>query len=98
MSNPLKVETVQTSIGSCHKVGFACIYDDFRNKGEETERLTQAHLFAAAPEMLDALKAFVKHEDDCLALDLGTHRYNAYRENTYLQAKKAIAKSETRGG
>jgi len=51
-----EVETVPTSIGRCHKVGPACIYDDYNFKGDPSYLLDMAKLISAAPELLEACK------------------------------------------
>lgn len=66
---PLSVSTVTTSCGICHKIGplpkkhadgrenYACIYVDYPGTGPvEDAMLRAAHIFAAAPDLLDALE------------------------------------------
>ena len=52
-----KLETVSTSIGSCHKIMplGACIYDDGRFRGESSVLLKNALLIANAPSWLEQL-------------------------------------------
>lgn len=55
---PWSVETVSTQVGYCHKIlpVRACIYVDGFSNAPKTERLADARLMAAAPEMYAALK------------------------------------------
>ena len=72
---PWGMETVQTSVGICHKVGpfpstgylksnHACIYVDGRASGGDSnadELLANARLIAAAPDLLEALRPFANY-------------------------------------
>jgi hypothetical protein len=64
-ATPWTLTTVRTSAGLCHKVGpfpwrngkvnHACIYDDFPGcTGGTPELVANAHLIAAAPDLLEA--------------------------------------------
>ncbi len=65
---PWILETVQTSVGWCHKIGpfpwkngkenHACVYDDYASGHNGTpELIANARLIAASPELLEALEA-----------------------------------------
>ncbi len=67
---PLSVSTVTTSCGICHKIGplpkrhhdgrecYACVYVDYPGMGPVDEAMLRAaHMFAAAPDMYEALQA-----------------------------------------
>jgi len=71
---PWKLETVQTQIGCCHKIGdfpstssrknHACVYVDGYGPYQTTdprpaELLANARLIAAAPDLLEACQAFL---------------------------------------
>lgn len=70
---PWTLETVQTSCGICHKIGpfpwrdgepnHACIYVDNRHHANANELLANARLIAAAPTLLKALSALVRHAE-----------------------------------
>ena len=70
---PWTLETVDTSIGTCHKIGpfpsngarsetYACVYadnirkHDYGHSKNGDELLANAHLIAAAPELLDVCR------------------------------------------
>lgn len=72
---PWQFQTVRTSVGLCHKVGLfpykpgklnsACIYVDYPGGGSvEAELLANAHLMAAAPDLLSALENLVASVND----------------------------------
>lgn len=70
---PWMLETVPTSVGICHKIGpfppsheskkqrHACLYADYPSDSNpaDKELLANAHLIAAAPELLEALAKIV---------------------------------------
>lgn len=71
---PWILETVQTSSGICHKIGpfpwkdgkqnHACIYADYPGTGAiEKELVANAHLIAAAPDLLEALEGVLRISD-----------------------------------
>lgn len=87
---PWILETVQTSSGICHKIGpfpwkdgkqnHACIYADYPGTGAiEKELVANAHLIAAAPDLLEALEGMifaaaavaVPHDGERKALQMG---------------------------
>lgn len=69
---PWILETVQTSVGLCHKIGpfpwrngkenHACVYDDYASATNPVtqELLANARLIVAAPELLDALQGMLE--------------------------------------
>ena len=93
---PWKLETVQTSVGLCHKIGpfpwrsgkenNACVYDDYASATNPVtqELLANARLIAAAPDLLHCLKVIVGHADG-LDLDAALHLD---------EARAAIAKAK----
>lgn len=100
---PWTLETVKTSIGSCHKVGkfpchgshqftAACVYVDGIFPGMSSpisdELLANARLIAAAPEMLAALRELI----DCKALKdhIDAEDYSAASDEyiQYVQRKR----------
>jgi len=78
---PWNLETVKTSIGVCHKIGplgastkinSACLYDDcYSDKPRDLQLLADAHLIAAAPELVKALEAI---QDECEHQDSSVDR------------------------
>lgn len=98
---PWGMETVRTTSGLCHRVGpfpspkswrsdkpaHACIYDDYPPDVGSPELVANARLIAAAPDLLEALKACVtmygdeNPDDDWTCIKL---------------ARAAIAKAEGR--
>lgn len=102
---PWTLETVQTSVGVCHKIGplgnstrlhSACLYDDcYSDRARDLQLLADASLIAAAPELLEALKAATEEIDWMCANS--TLRISAVKERpAFQQIKAAIAKAEGR--
>ena len=76
---PWKLESVDTSSGSCHKIGpfpnrglrenYACVYADGVKVGElgrnaiGEELLANAHLIAAAPDLLTLVRDLYEFSD-----------------------------------
>lgn len=98
---PLSVSTVTTSCGICHKIGplpkrhhdgrecYACVYVDYPGGGPVDEAMLRAaHMFAAAPDMYEALKSIVEDHDFC-GDDWGDRR-DAWIET----ARAVLAKAE----
>lgn len=104
---PWKLETVSTSVGSCHKIGpfpsngvygetHTCIYSDNVRVGETgntigNELLANARLIAAAPELLEALKSMVS------AFHPTQGGSNIYCDAATDMARAAIARAEGGG-
>lgn len=99
---PWQLATVKTSIGVCHKVGpfpgnrvhpvtYACVYEDGMHLWRimdrmDSELLANAHLIAAAPDLLVALKELVSSMEP-------------YETDTFAnceRARAAIARAEGR--
>src|SRR4029077_16962573 len=103
---PWKFETVATSCGSCHKVGMfpshgvydktsACIYVDGVHPSQtdtpiSAELRANAHLIAAAPELLEALKLLYREME--LSGNARSKDYGWLRAIT--KSREAIAKAE----
>jgi hypothetical protein len=102
---PWTLDTVRTSIGSCHKIGpfpshgsrdttHACVYVDGVAPDQQTtishELLANARLIAAAPTMLEALRACA----DRMAIAAARAEKLAIDEPSLIAAVEAIAKAE----
>jgi hypothetical protein len=97
---PWPLETVRTQVGICHKIGtfpsrgarkvtYACVYDDGLGSQihPNPELLANARLIAAAPDLLDALRAFCGDHE-------ATGFFCAGLNVAYQHAMAVIAKAE----
>lgn len=104
---PLSVSTVTTSCGICHKIGplpkrhhdgrecYACVYVNYPSGGPVDEAMLRAaHMFAAAPDMYEALKNIDARLRECMAIGPDVSAEDAYDSFYQDIVRAALAKAE----
>lgn len=76
---------------SVASVTFFGLGEDFKNHDEES--YANAHLISAAPELYEALEAFVAAENDANNPSIGIQAYDKAMKDAFQKAVKALAKA-----
>ena len=95
----MAVHANRLSLEICRQIGG---HKEAYSNAQEEERIANAHLIAAAPELLAQLKMaadFISGHNECLSEPSGSgdREWNAYCIGLLDDCKSAIAKAEGRG-
>lgn len=101
---PWALSTVRTQVGWCHKVGpfpsrrgesHACVYEDGISNSPpvDSELLANARLIAAAPELLEVLRALVEQVANVKVVHIPGADPKRFHD-AFTEARAAIAKAE----